>query len=146
LEKDFGSMTPRLLHVFCALCLLCLITGALAQNPPRSLAQAALATELPVGPWGPYARGHSGICFLVDRAQGQQFAFPLVVGQRREEVTLRTVPDADGKRRLRPTKVTLERRSLGLAPLLAADNDARPLISPLLKTNPGGEENIVRRG
>ncbi|HZP81726.1 MAG TPA: trehalase family glycosidase [Chthonomonadaceae bacterium] len=105
--------------------------GAQGQTPAVSVAQehetpttqAAAATELPVGAWGPYARAHSGPCYLANRLLSQLFVFPIVVGQRREALILRPFKTADGKTRLRPERALLERRAMGLSPVQAANDD-----------------------
>ena len=122
--------------------LIALTFGAAAQTlPPQAapkdaprrpislLERGASALELPLSPWGPYSRTHSGPCFLADRAQGTLFAFPIVVGQRRSETVLRDAPPAkNGKARKRPERMALERRLMGLSPMQAWDDD-RPLAS-----------------
>ncbi len=94
-----------------------------AQATPAGIKRAASATELPLGAWGPYATGSLAPCYLADRFKAQLFTFPLVIGQRRTESLLRPVLEADGKTHLRLQKVALERRSLGLSPVQAANDD-----------------------
>ncbi|MCW3099712.1 MAG: trehalase family protein [Chthonomonadaceae bacterium] len=76
-----------------------------------------------MGPWGLYSTGNLAPCYLANRFKAQLFTFPLVIGQRRTESLLRPVTEADGKTHLRLQKVALERRSMGLAPMQAADDD-----------------------
>jgi hypothetical protein len=116
---------PRLLWTFS----LCVVLGGLrfdaeGQVPPLPLARAAAETELSLGAWGPYSRLHIGPCYLADRLLARLFAFPIVIGQRREEVVLRPFQTVGGKTRMRPVKVVLERRAMGLSPV-QADNDDR---------------------
>ncbi len=94
-----------------------------AQLSPSGIRRAASATELPMGPWGLYALGNLAPCYLANRFKAQLFTFPLVIGQRRTESLLRPVMEADGKTHLRLQKVALERRSMGMAPMQAADDD-----------------------
>ena len=94
-----------------------------AQVTPAAIRRAASATEMPLGPWGLYATGNLAPCYLANRFKGQLFTFPLVIGQRRTESLLRPVMEPDGKAHLRLQKVALERRSMGLAPMQAADDD-----------------------
>src|SRR5258706_7107586 len=94
----------------CAVFLSLLDIAVQAQTfAPLPLDKAAAATELPVAVWGPYSQKHHGPCYLANRAAGQLFAFPIVVGQQREEIMLRSVKMPEGNTRLRPTRVTLER-------------------------------------
>jgi hypothetical protein len=93
------------------------------QLSPAGIRRAASATELPMGPWGLYATGNLAPCYLANRFKAQLFTFPLVIGQRRTESMLRPVLEADGKTHLRLKRVALERRSMGLAPMQAADDD-----------------------
>lgn len=76
-----------------------------------------------MGPWGLYATGNLAPCYLANRFKAQLFTFPLVIGQRRTESLLRPVTEADGKTHLRLQRVALERRSMGMAPMQAADDD-----------------------
>jgi hypothetical protein len=94
-----------------------------AQATQTGIHRAAFATELPMGPWGLYAVGNLAPSYLANRFKGQLFTFPLVIGQRRTESLLRPVLEADGKSHLRLQKVALERRSMGMAPMQAADDD-----------------------
>ena len=109
-----------------------------AQSGQVPLTTAAAATELPVPAWGPYSRSHYGPCFLADRARAQLFTFPIVVGQRRQEIRARLETGADGKQRLRTEKVALERRIMGLSPAQAAEDDRAPALS-------GGTRNRLAR-
>lgn len=94
-----------------------------AQLTPSGIRRAASATELPMGPWGLYGTGNLAPCYLANRFKAQLFTFPLVIGQRRTESLLRPVTEADGKTHLRLQKVALERRSMGMSPTAAADDD-----------------------
>ncbi len=94
-----------------------------AQTEPLPVGKAAALTELPLGAWGPYSRAHIGPCYLANRLLEQLFAFPIVIGQRREELILRPVQTAGNKRRVRPEKAVLERRAMGLSPAQAAEDD-----------------------
>ncbi len=113
----------------CMFLLLCVaMTGnagsrAVGQVATAAVKRAASATELPLGAWGPYATGSLAPCYLADRFKAQLFTFPMVIGQRRTESLLRPMLSADGKTHLRLQKVALERRSLGLSPMQAADDD-----------------------
>lgn len=51
------------------------------------------------------------------------FAFPVVVGQRREERIGRNVTRADGRKGIIFERITLERRMMGMAPVAAEDDD-----------------------
>src|SRR5579862_9224303 len=92
--------------------------SASAQNgtPRISLATATGATELPVGPWGSYSARHAGPCYLASRRLAPLFAFPIVVGQQRDEVLSIGTRAPDGRTRLLPERVTLLRRAVGLSP------------------------------
>lgn len=96
---------------------------AQAQLTPSGIRRAASATELPMGPWGLYTTGSLAPSYLANRFKGQLFNFPIVIGQRRTESLLRPVTEADGKTHLRLQKVALERRSMGMAPMQAANDD-----------------------
>jgi hypothetical protein len=124
---------PRLLWTLS----LCAVMAGLrfaaeAQIPPLPLAQAGAETELPLGAWGPYSRLHIGPCYLADRLLARLFAFPIVIGQRREEVVLRPFQTVGGKTRMRPVKVVLERRAMGLSPLQAENDDRADPIEAAL--------------
>lgn len=96
---------------------------------PLPVAKAAAATELPVGAWGPYSQQHQGPCYLVNRTTGQLFAFPLVVGQQRDEIQMRPIKMPDGKTRIRPARITLERRAMGLGPVQATSDSVGSAVS-----------------
>jgi len=87
--------------------------------PPLPLKQAAAATELPLGAWGPYSRRHIGPCYLANRLPVQLFAFPIVLGQKRAEAVF----DPKSKSVL-PQNVSIQRRAMGLSPIQAAKDDA----------------------
>ena len=98
-----------------------------SHRPITALERSASALELPLSPWGPFSRTHSGPCFLADRMQGTLFAFPIVVGQRRIETVLRdAAPAKNGKARRKTERMALERRLMGLSPMQAWEDD-RPL-------------------
>jgi hypothetical protein len=106
---------------------------------PLPLAKAAAATELPAGSWGPYAQKHLGPCYMASRLGGQLFSFPMVIGQQREEIMLRPVRLPDGKSRLRPSKVTLQRRAMGLAPVQAmADSTGKAVSARMVEADAEG--------
>lgn len=110
--------------------LLCAVRPVAGQAVPAplTLRAAAAATELPLNAWGPYSRLHSGPCYLADRLLGQLFVFPIVIGQRRDEVVQRQVKTPEGRTRLVSERVALERRMTGLSPVAAFDDD-RPAKS-----------------
>jgi len=118
---------PRRLIGYLAVLLLCIVTpGAWGQGAPAPLSEAAKATELPFGPWGPFALTHVGPNCLVSRLPQKLFSFPIVVGQQRDEVILRTEKTPEGRARLRPERVVLERRAMGLSPVQALGDDRPP--------------------
>ncbi|HLJ58063.1 MAG TPA: hypothetical protein VKT77_23695 [Chthonomonadaceae bacterium] len=100
--------------------------GAAAQAaaPKLSLAAAAAATELPTPPWGPYSSLHAGPCYLQSRKLSPLIAFPIIVGQERDEVLPIGTRTVDGKPRRLPERVTLLRRAGGLSPA-DASGDAK---------------------
>ncbi len=112
----------KLVTRLCAALTLIWIGGS-AQAQTPAPAKAAAATELPLGAWGPYSRTNGEPCCLADRLLAQLFAFPIVIGQRREEMIFRQTRTADGKTRLRPERAVLERRAMGLSPMEAAADD-----------------------
>lgn len=81
-----------------------------------SLDQAANATELPVPTWGSYSAQHYAPCFLASRIQAQMFTFPIVVGQRRDVLMFKP-------RQLKPERIKIERRGMGLSPVQAFTDD-----------------------
>lgn len=117
------------MRLFAAVCfwifLLSLAPVASVRSQTASIppSEAAAATELPLRAWGPYSRAHIGPCCLISRLPEQVFAFPVVIGQRRNEIVWRESKTANGKTRLRPEKVVLERRAMGLSPVQAAGDD-----------------------
>ncbi len=125
------------LFSFC-LAPVCLPTQAQGPGATLSPARAAGLTELPVGPWGPYARGHSGPCYVLNRLQSNSLAFPIVIGQVRREAMTRPAKSASGKSRLHSETVLVERRAMGLSGVHAErdDRDAE---------NPDGNRRAVVR-
>lgn len=125
-----------------AILLLPLKTVAQEQNNPLPTAveRGGASAELPLGVWGPYSRTNLGPCCLVNRLLEQQFAFPIVIGQRREEViSVR----GEGKALARLQRVVLERRLRNLAPVLAdaddkAGNDPRNRTARIEEANGDG--------
>ncbi|HEV2471674.1 MAG TPA: hypothetical protein VGS41_03350, partial [Chthonomonadales bacterium] len=105
------------MRVAAILCLLAVSSAAQVETP---LSRAAGLTELPLAPWGPYSRAHAGPCCLVDRWHQRLFAFPVVVGELRNEVVLE-----NGETHA----VTLARRLIGLSPVQARQDDATPSYS-----------------
>ncbi len=97
---------------------ICLTPLANAQDrPPHlSLEQAATATELPLPAWGPYSAQHLAPCLLTNRLQGQLFAFPIVVGQRSDAFVFKP-------KQIKPERVKIERRGMGLSPVQAFNDD-----------------------
>ncbi len=97
-------------------------------------------TELPSGAWGPYARVHAGPCYLADRLLAQLFTFPIVIGQRREELILKQSRTEDGKTLLRPERAILERRAMGLSPIQATADDREKDDQALLNRRARAQE------
>ena len=75
--------------------------------------KAASNDELPLPAWVPYSPDHLGPCCLVNRLFLQQFAFPIVISQVRDETMVRSTRGVDGKLRTRLTSVVLLRRAMG---------------------------------
>jgi hypothetical protein len=126
------NTTPNL--TLAAICLSAVMAtaiagGAVAQGGSirLNLKTAAGATELPVGPWGPYSTKHLAPCYLGSRRVSPLFSFPIVVGQQRDEILSIGSKTAAGKTRLRPERVTLFRRSAGLSPAVVSGDAAGPV-------------------
>ncbi len=93
-------------------------TGVFAQDrtAQMSLERAANATELPVPTWGAYSPQHYAPCFLANRLQAQMFAFPIVIGQRRDVLIFKP-------KQAKPDRIKIERRGMGLSPVQAFTDD-----------------------
>jgi hypothetical protein len=106
-----------------------------------NLKTAAGATELPVGQWGSYSTGHAGPCYLGSRRVSPLFAFPIIVGQQRDEILPIGSKTPSGKPRLRPERVTLMRRSGGLSPAIVSGDARGP--APLARIIDADSEGLV---
>lgn len=130
-SRTLSAIVCRLL-LLSAPPLLCCPAGAKQDDPKippgreTPLAKAVTATELPLGAWGPYDKEHLGPCYLSDRLFSRMFAFPIVIGQRRQENIQRPFTTPAGKLRTRPERVFIERRAMGLSPVQAANDDRAP--------------------
>jgi hypothetical protein len=133
-NRSYNFPTLALLSLACALFSR---SSAIAQDAtPLStpLLRASINDELPLPAWGPFSGSHVGPSCLVNRLLLQQFAFPIVIAQQRQETLVQATRMPDGKIRVHQQAVTLFRRAVGLAPV-KADDDDRPLPAPTSRAN-----------
>jgi hypothetical protein len=124
-------------RLICGIAPLCSLIAAVAvgvataQTPlPTPLLRASANGELPLPAWGPYAPQHVGPACLVNRLLLQQFVFPIVISQQRDEIQVQATRAQDGKFSVHREEVTLLRRMMGLSPAQADDDDRKTAGTP----------------
>jgi hypothetical protein len=112
------------------------VTSPPAQTHPLAtpLLRASANDELPMPAWGPYSALHLGPACLVNRLLFQQFVFPIVISQQREEMIVQATRSPEGKIRVHQETVTLLRRVAGLSSV-QADADDTPLPGSSARAN-----------